>query len=97
MAPDPTRMRLAVPDHVITRVVGGSTVILDVHSGRSFTLDEVGSRVWALLESTGTVRDTIERLSVEFDSDTGQLERDVIQLLDELVGASLLTANADHA
>ncbi len=62
MASLSARTRVAVPDHVITRVVGGSTVILDVQSGRSFTLDRVGSRVWALLEETGTIGDTIEAL-----------------------------------
>jgi hypothetical protein len=50
------RTRVSVPDCVITRVVGESTVILDVDSGRSFTLDAIGTRVWTLLADTGSFK-----------------------------------------
>lgn len=95
MATLSSRTRVAVPDHVITRVVGGSTVLLDVHSGRSFTLDAVGSRVWALLESTRSVHETLERLAAEFNAEPAQVEHDVLQLLDRLVDASLLSTSAN--
>lgn len=86
--------RVAVPDDVITRIVGGSTVILDVHSGRSFTLDEIGSRVWALLAATGSVRETLDALAREFTADPAELERDVARLVEQLAAGSLLTIAA---
>lgn len=91
MPPLSAHTRVTVPDHVITRVVGGSTVILDVQSGRSFTLDAVGSRVWALLEETGTLGDTIQMLQREFLGDGADVEQDVIALVERLADGSLLT------
>lgn len=90
------RSRVEVPDHVITRLVGGSTVILDVQSGRSFTLDAVGSRVWGLLESTGSVDETLAALAREFDADLADLQVDVLQLIEQLSAGGLL-AIADPA
>lgn len=84
------RTRVSIPDHVITRAVGGSTVILDVNSGRSFTLDQVGSRVWALLVATGSAQATLDALGREFDADPRQLENDVTALIAQLAGGSLL-------
>lgn len=91
MASLSTRTRVTVPDHVITRVVGGRTVILDVQSGRSFTLDPVGSQVWALLEQTKTLSGTIEALQRRFDAEPAQIERDVTDLVERLAAGALLT------
>ena len=82
--------RVTVPDHVITRAVGGSTVILDVNSGRSFTLDAVGSRVWELLASTGSAQTTFDTLLQEFNADPAQLERDLETLMSELADGRLI-------
>jgi hypothetical protein len=90
-----TRTRLAIPDHVITRAVGGSTVILDVQSGRSFTLDDIGSRVWALLEETGSIAGAVETLSNEFAADRAQIEGDVLALVQRLADGSLVTLTAE--
>ncbi|MGE3957897.1 MAG: PqqD family protein [Vicinamibacterales bacterium] len=89
-----TQTHVSVPDHVITRLVAGSTVILDVDSGRSFTLDAVGSRVWALLVDTGSVASTLDRLQREFDADPAELERDVLHLVDELAAGALIDLTA---
>ena len=78
------RTRVSVPECVITRVVGDSTVILDVDSGRSFTLDAIGTRVWTLLTDTGSLQATIDALLVEFDADAAELERDVTALIAQL-------------
>ena len=84
------RTRVSVPDCVITRVVGESTVILDVDSGRSFTLDAIGTRVWTLLADTGSLQATIDALLVEFDADAAELERDVAALIAQLSDKHLL-------
>lgn len=90
MALSLSRTRVSVPDHVITRAVGGSTVILDVNSGRSFTLDAVGSRVWTLLADTGSAQQTRDTLLAEFAVDAADLERDLTALMAQLVDGGLL-------
>jgi hypothetical protein len=84
------RTRVSVPDCVITRVVGDSTVILDVDSGRSFTLDAIGTRVWTLLAETGSLQATLDALLIEFDADAAELEQDVAALIAQLSDKHLL-------
>jgi coenzyme PQQ synthesis protein D (PqqD) len=84
------RTHVSVPECVITRVVGERTVILDVDSGRSFTLDAVGTRVWTLLADTGSPQATIDALLSEFDADAARLEQDVATLIAQLSDKHLL-------
>lgn len=91
------RTRVTVPDHVITRAVGGSTVILDVNSGRSFTLDAVGTRVWTLLTTTGSALDTRDALLQEFTAEPAQLERDLESLIAQLADGRLLELHEEPA
>ena len=89
--------RVSVPDHVITRAVGGSTVILDVNSGRSFTLDAVGSRVWTLLAETGSALQTRDALLAEFSVEPADLERDLEALIVQLADGRLLDVTDEPA
>jgi hypothetical protein len=70
-------------------------VLLDLRSGRYFTLNEVGSRVWMLLAKATTPRAIVEMIRGEYDSPTPALdmaiEQDVAQLLARLLGARLIT------
>jgi hypothetical protein len=84
------RLHVTVPDRVITRAVGASTVLLDVDSGRSFSLDAVGARVWNLLTSTGSAQDTLAALLREFDADPLQVEDDLRLLITELADGRLI-------
>lgn len=97
MALSLSRSRVSVPDHVITRAVGGSTVILDVNSGRSFTLDAVGSRVWTLLAETGSPLQTRDALLAEFAVEPADLERDLEALIAQLVDGRLLDVTGEPA
>ena len=90
MSPALTSACVTVPDHVLTRVVGQSTVLLDVETGRSFTLDSTGSRVWALLSSLGSVQATFEALVHEFEADEHELGYDLGALVTQLADARLL-------
>jgi hypothetical protein len=90
LSPSLARTQVAVPDRVITRSVGGSLVILDVDSGRSFTLDAIGARVWTLLVETGSAQATYDALLREFDADPGQLALDLDALIGQLADGRLL-------
>lgn len=82
--------RVALPDNVMTRAVDGTLVLLDIDSGRSFTLDAIGARVWSLLISTGSVAATSEVLIDEFAADPAQLRADVVAIVAQLSKQGLL-------
>ena len=79
-----------MPDHVVTRLVDGMTVLLDVDSGRTFSLDDIGTRSWQVLIEASTVQAAVEQLQREYDAAPGELERDVLALVDRLASAHLV-------
>ena len=79
-----------MPDHVVTRLVDGMTVLLDVDSGRSFSLDDIGTRAWQVLIEAPTIQAAVEQLQREYDAEPGELERDLLVLVDRLASAQLV-------
>jgi Coenzyme PQQ synthesis protein D (PqqD) len=83
-------MRLVVPDSIMSRAVDTSTILLDVVSGRTLSLDDVATEVWATLTDTATIADTVARLSSKYDAPPGVIEHDVTALVDTLLDAGFV-------
>ena len=88
--PPSTDFRVIMPDHVVTRLVDGLTVLLDVDSGRTFSLDDIGTRAWQALIEAPSVQAAVEQLQREYEAEPGELERDLRALIDRLASAQLL-------
>ena len=76
--------RLVPSDSVVTRVVNGSTVLLNTDTGRYFTLDEIGGRAWTVLTSSPSIQDAHDRLLDEYAVDPNELMRDLEMLIASL-------------
>jgi Coenzyme PQQ synthesis protein D (PqqD) len=83
-------VRVRIPDHVLHTQLDGSAVLLDLHSGEYFSLNEVGARLWAEIEAGESLDGALERLLEEFEVQRPVLERDVHALVDELLERGLL-------
>lgn len=75
---------------VATVVPGDATVLMDLAQGQYYTLNEVGTRAWHMLQEGVTLAAIIERLSAEYDVSLAVLRADTMQLLQALAGASLI-------
>lgn len=82
--------RIKASNDVVSRVVDGEAVLLDLASGKYFGLNEVGSRVWEHVDEPITVGALVERLLAEFDVDAITLRRDVHELLADLTTKGLI-------
>jgi hypothetical protein len=78
------------PD-VIFREIGGETVILNLKTERYLGLDEVGTRIWEVLQATGSVESTLKILLEEYDVEPSLLERDLNEFIDKLIENGLVT------
>ena len=76
--------RIVVPDCVVTRAVKGSTVLLHTETGRYFTLDDIGGRVWTVLTSSASIQDAHDTLQSEYAADAGEVARDIDALIEAL-------------
>ena len=80
---------------VIAQPNGESTVLFDMESGRYFSLNDTGSRVWSLCDGTRTSGQIADLMSEEFAVAPETLREDVSELLGELTVRGLVkTTNA---
>lgn len=76
--------RLVPSDDVLMRALEGEAVLLDLASGTYFGLNDVGARVWELLEGGATVADLRRALHDEFEVEEAVLREDLAALLADL-------------
>lgn len=75
----------------IAKELDGELVLLDLQSGTYFGLNEVGSRIWELMESPVSVADINTKLLEEFEVSDEILSADVDAFLAVLHEKKLLT------
>lgn len=81
---------LSITPDQVSCDLAGEAVILELRSGKYFGLNEVGARVWELLkekQSPGHIRDV---LLEEYDVEPDQCERDLLDLLQQLIDRGLV-------
>jgi hypothetical protein len=90
----PARMspgdRVVASECAVTRVVNGSTVLLNTDTGRYFTLDEIGGRAWSVLTSSSSIQEARDRLLAEFAVEPDELMRDLESLVASLTDQGLV-------
>jgi hypothetical protein len=79
------------PD-VVFRDLDGEAVILDLASGTYFGLNDVGTRVWQLVEFGKDAAEIVDVVASEYDADRETIARDVGRLLDQLASRRLIVA-----
>ena len=87
----PDGTRLVPAPYVVAAVHGTDTALLDMRSERYYTLDSVGSRVWALLAEGHSPDDIASKIGEEFDAPSEKIVSDLRALLQHLEKASLIT------
>lgn len=68
----------------VSQTVAGEVVILHLDDGAYYGLNEVGTRVWQLLQEPRTVAELVEGVVEEFDVSAEECALDVAQLLEAL-------------
>jgi len=74
----------------ISSDLGDETVILNLKNGMYFGLDQVGTRIWKLIQQPQSVTTLCNTLIAEYDVTAAQCELDVVALLWELATAELI-------
>jgi hypothetical protein len=82
--------KVKISDQVLSQEVNGETVLLDLGSDFYFGLDEVGTRIWQLLNEKKAVGEIVELLLEEYEVERETLEQDMNELLGNLLEAGLI-------
>jgi len=89
--------RVTLNSDVAFRELDGELVILNLETGIYFGLDPVGARTWKLIEHHGSLGAVLEVLCSEYDAPPAVLERDLLELVDQLCGKGLTRVAASSA
>ena len=80
---------------LVTRRITGETIIVPIegHVGdldAIYTLNEVGSTIWALIDGKTSLNRLVEAVCNQYDVTPEKARQDVIELLDSLEAAGLI-------
>ena len=76
-------------EDAVFRELDGQSVLLNLATGMYFGLDPVGTHVWQLAATDGSLRTVLASLVAEYDADPVTIERDLLALADALVSKGL--------
>lgn len=82
-APNPT---------VVGRVVEGEAVLVLPERGEVKVLNEVGARIWELVDGSRTVREIVDTICAEYDVEVAQAESDTLAFVAELESKGIISA-----
>jgi Coenzyme PQQ synthesis protein D (PqqD) len=85
------QQKVTISPEVLSQEVDGETVILDLKSENYFGLDEVGTRIWQLLNDGSNLQAVFDTLLTEYDVDEKQLGKDLQDHMVLLVEAGLIS------
>lgn len=87
--------RFVKDNQAVTRSIAGETIIVPVRSGVSdlnsiYSLNEVGTAVWQLIDGQRTVEQVVEAIGDEYEVTPEQAAKDVADYLGKLEAEGLI-------
>ncbi len=86
-----SRTKLRISEEVVSQEIDGETILLDMHGEFYFSLNEVGTRIWQLLQEPCTLERIFAKMITEYNVEAEHLRNDLDDLLDQLLAAGLVT------
>lgn len=83
-------VKLKRKEGIMTADMHGSTVMMDIVTGKYYNLGEVGGEIWALLEDEMTVKTMIDTLTKNYNVSREQCTKDTVPFLEKLLERGLL-------
>jgi hypothetical protein len=79
-----------VPKDVVFQTLGPEMVLLNLHTGVYWSLNESGARIWKEISSHGNEQKTLDALGSHYSASRSELRAAVQQLVEDLVREGLL-------
>jgi len=85
--------KITVPKDVLIKEIRGESVLLNLDKESYFGLDKVGTRMWTALTESESIRAAYDLLLDRYEVEADVLRRDLLDLIQTLVGHGLLQIN----
>jgi hypothetical protein len=89
MTTPPERFRINAPS-VVSDVIGGETIGINLDTGHYYSLRGVASDIWSLVRRRFLVHRIVEELVREYDGDAGAIESEVVCFIARLRDEGLI-------
>ncbi|MEM2842199.1 MAG: PqqD family protein [Thermoproteota archaeon] len=80
---------------VAFRILGEETVIVNIDTGFYYTLNEVGTRIWQLLERGRSIKEIVRIVLEEYAVDEDKARKDVLEFINDLYKEGLVEIYKD--
>ncbi len=87
--------RVKVSADALSQEVDGETVVLDLNSEAYFGLDQVGTRIWQLIQEVGNLPAVYDIMLEEYDVDGELLKKDLELFVARLAEAGLISVSLE--
>lgn len=82
--------RVTIPEAVVSRDLGGETVVLNLETGVYFGLDPVGTDIWTALGTGATLQETADQLQAKYDATAEVVAADVLRFVGQMAAKGLV-------
>ena len=82
--------RVVIAPEVLHQIVEGQAVLLELTGQRYFSLDEVGTQIWSLLEEDPDVERVDQHLLARYDTTEATIRKDLLDLINRLAETGLV-------
>ena len=79
---------------VIGRSIDNEAVLVLPQTGKVKVLNEVGSRIWDLIDGSRSVREIADILCADFDVPAATAQQDAVEFITTLVDRNIVTLNS---
>ena len=79
---------------VLHQEAAGTAVLLSLETGQYYSLDEIGSRIWAMCDGRHTAAEIVACLREKFEVPAETLQGDVLALLTDLANENLVSTDS---
>ena|SRR3990172_2211340 len=87
-------------EDVVAREIEGELIIVPLAAGIGdtdddlYTMNETGKAIWSRLDGKRSLRAVMEELAAEFDAPPGEIEKDVLGLMTELMRRKMVVVQS---
>jgi hypothetical protein len=85
------------PSRVVHEILEDEVIAINLATGSYYSLDRVGTDVWALIETGADTDEIVRDIGRRYDGDPLEMEQAVVRLLDELRQEELIVADETRA
>jgi hypothetical protein len=86
----------APSEDIVAREIEGEILIVPLVSGMGdmeddlFNLNKTGETIWKNLDGKNSLREIVEKISEEFEAPAGEIEKDVLGFVEELLKRQII-------